>query len=90
MATAPMFRFQGLFYCKDRVNEAPRPCLPAGRHEGGLPSKIISLILCPLALAYEAGPVGHLPAKGKLFASKKQDDDGPSKKEYQKDNKLLD
>jgi hypothetical protein len=66
---------------------------PAYRQAGiraGLPSKVISLILCPLALAYEAGPVGHSPGKEKLFASKKQGDDGPSKENNQKDNKLFD
>jgi hypothetical protein len=68
----------------------PAPAYRQAGMRAGLPSEVISLILCPLALAYEAGPVGHLPAKGKLFASKKQEDDGPSKKEYQKDNKLLD
>jgi hypothetical protein len=46
--------------------------------------------LCPSALAYETGPAGHLPAKEKLLAPKEQDGDGPSKKEYQKDDKLSD
>jgi hypothetical protein len=41
-------------------------------------------------LPTKQGLQGHLPAKEKLLAPKEQDDDGPSKKEYQKDNKLFD
>jgi hypothetical protein len=48
--------------CKNWI-EAPRPCLPAGRHSAGLPGKVISFYIVPLDPAYKAGLAGHVPVK---------------------------
>jgi len=39
--------------------EAPRPCLPTGRHRARLPGNELSFVIVPLDSAYKAGLAGH-------------------------------
>jgi len=45
-------------------NEAPRPCLPAGKHRTGLPGNVDLMIGSAFLPAYKAGHQADLPARG--------------------------